>query len=82
MRRNMTLIKRILAYVEKNASYDTELDPPDFPECDASMIFYHTELCLQAGFFTAITSGASTILIQRLTWAGQEELARLRANRD
>ena len=78
MRRNMNLIRKILKHVELNATMDDVLDVPHFPGFDDSVVLYHVELCIQAEFITSITPGSGQVLIQRLAWAGHEELARLR----
>lgn len=79
MRRQMRLILKILAYVEK--AEQTGLIP--LPKCDEyspEEISYHVLLCSDAGYLEIRMKqmGGNPQDITRLTWKGHEELKRLR----
>ena len=80
MRRNPNLIRRILEYVEANDQQGFDIPNPQFLDIDDAVTMNHVRLCYDAGFITGIDprTGTGEIIIQQLTWAGHEELARLR----
>ena len=82
MRRKMKLIEKILAHVERDSS-EGEVPIPEFKDYTERQVQYHIALCQEAGFLVApegaMNSGRIHFdVIHRLTWAGHEELDRLR----
>ena len=76
MKRDMELVKRILKYVEKNplpqTGFFADIEIAGFSD---ETIQYHIRLCADANFVRINQTGH----IIELTWAGQDELERLRA---
>ena len=79
MKRDIALVKAILKYVEKNDENNGRVLPaPEFPGYTEEQVNHHIDICGQAGFVTTqSTSGGS--FLRSLTWAGHNELERLRA---
>lgn len=82
MKRYMGLIQKILEWAEEHGNGDP-IDPPRCCDHDAKTVHYHVGLCEEAGYLRAHTiSGAEEsyprYAIGTLTWAGHEELERLR----
>lgn len=77
MRRDMSLICMILAYVEGQKATGNILQP-QFDSYTESQIYYHTQLCAEAGYLEVIPAGSPPITIMRITWEGHEVLDRLR----
>ena len=86
MKRDMDLIRRILEYLEGQPRAEM-VRPPEFPNVSTHEVCYHARLCRQAGFISDYTETLSgdgpprivICLLGPLTWAGHEELNRLRS---
>lgn len=78
MIRDMNLICRILKYVERQDLDGRQpLEPPKIPGFEERQINEHIRLCVEAGYLQ--TAGyVEELNPVRLTWAGHEELARMR----
>lgn len=72
MRRDMGLIRAILAVMEKTADYYLD-GTPAIDGYKPIQVAYHMELCCDAGYIMRRGSSA-----WRLTWAGHEELEAMR----
>ncbi len=82
MKRDMSLIKAILKWVEANGQYGGRFSViPSLPGYEDNDVQYHADLCEQAGYFTAVRSQGG-VLVQCLTWAGHEALDALRRTAD
>ena len=82
MRRKMKLIRAILEYVEQDPNVGN-VAPPEIDGYSEAQIHYHILLCKQAGYLDAgeiklARAGLQCDFIHWLTWAGHEELDRLR----
>ena len=77
MRRNMKLIQAILLYLERQP-YPWG-DPPEILDefKDAAIVSYHVDLCVEAGYVERNDRKVSPRRA-RLTWAGHEELDRIK----
>ena len=77
MKRDMKLIKTILKYVEAEHVRDQQfIELPELPCYTPDQVHYHAELCAEADYI--VVTGSDVLYLQKLTWAGHEELARLR----
>ena len=75
MRRDMTLVKKILKYVEDNIpSPRNFIANPECPGFTEEQVDYHVALCAKTGLLERNNAG----MILDLTWSGHDELARLR----
>lgn len=78
----MRLIHKLLEYVERR--HDD--DPVPLPEIDGyseEQVHYHVGLCVEAGYLVAgpvtdTSEGRRFATLERLTWAGHEELDKKR----
>ena len=82
MQRNWKLIKHILAHVEREHQ-GASMFVPEFEDYTRSEVHYHVFLCVDADFLMATTGnitgkGIRFDQIYHLTWAGHNELDRLR----
>jgi hypothetical protein len=81
VKRNMDLIRDILAHVEDDQELDgyhfKVFDTSDFPEHTEDEIAYHVDLLIQAGFLRGDGGNldAPTATISALTWQGHEFIA-------
>ena len=76
VKRDATLILKILSYVRDNATDRQPLPVPNCKDYDPDVVRYHVRLCIEAGFLREfeprVMSGE--IRIQSLTWQGHEHL--------
>ena len=81
MKRHMKLIFQILAYVESRKTNGNDLPLPELEDYSRSLIEHHIMLCDEAGYIDVVMveKGQPPIAIRRLTWAGHNELDRMRA---
>ena len=83
MKRELPLIKAILAHVEciDNGEW---LHPPEINGYTPSQVMYHVNLCGQAEFLEVMPTPAfgnpDRVMMKSLTWKGHTELERLRGN--
>lgn len=82
MRRDMDLIKKILAFVEEQESC-RNIPVPDLCGYTEDQIHYHVGLCHEAGYLVAGSPGTYSTgrrfpEILYMTWGGHEALANLR----
>lgn len=75
MKRHRDLIQLILEYVECKGNGHSLSDPTPDEYCEKD-VRYHIRLCKEAGFVH--TSGTKRPALVSLTWAGHEELDRMR----
>lgn len=83
MRRQMRLIRKLLAYVN-GFDHTGKIPLPRCDEYTAAEIAYHVLLCKDAGYLVVRTGGTDNHIpvdIERMTWAGHEKLAELEASR-
>ena len=81
MKRHMKLVFRILEHAETHASGSRDVPLPELAEYSCAVVAYHAELCREAGYLsrtTRIGGDDPQVLIGRLTWAGHNELDRIR----
>ena len=72
----MELIRSILEYAECKAANGKGVPFPEFKDYSDAKVSEHVTLCREAGYLEVASWGNIT----RLTWAGHEELVRLRAS--
>ena len=82
MKRDMRLIKAILKHIEANGTA-AGIAMPVLNGYTPTEVEYHVELCGQAGFFSfedeaGIGHPGHIYRVTRLTWAGHEQLDKLR----
>ncbi len=80
MRRDMTLIARILRYAEGNASLTVWSRIPKFDGYTDAEVHYHIGLCIQAEYLQntkSVPFNGRCLGVGLLTWAGHEALDRL-----
>ena len=76
MRRDMTLVKKVLKCVEDNTpSTRTFIANPEVPGFTEEQVDYHVALCAKTGLLEINNAG----MIVDLTWTGHNGLERLRA---
>ncbi len=80
MKRHMKLIFKILEYVERSNGNGDSIPSPEFDDYSRREVEYHVQLCSEAGYLTVKKSYGpqAELLIFRMTWAGHEELGRMR----
>ena len=78
MRRYMKLVFRILEYTEMNKANGNKLPLPEFEDYENSTVEYHVRLCAEAGYINIDRKGTMAISIVELTWAGHNEIDRMR----
>ena len=76
MKRDMELIRKILCYVEKNATCTMPVRLPSFDSHSAEAVEYHVKLCEQAGYLELHHPELmdEELGILCLTWDGHERL--------
>ena len=79
MRRQMRLILKILAYVER-AEHIGKISLPKCDDYSKDEIAYHVLLCADAGYLEIRKKdvGGAALDITRLTWSGHETLNAMR----
>ena len=86
MKRDMSLIRKLLEYVEAQTDGRYH-DAPGCLDFAQESVHYHIGLCGQAGFLEVrkISGGEEPLAryeLRNLTWAGHESLDRLRLGYD
>ena len=84
MRRHMKLVRLLLEHAEAQCNGHW-YNPPELKDYGASEVEYHVRLCQEAGYIVAQVVASPVVngepdryQMGRLTWAGHEELDRLR----
>ena len=79
MKREMKLIRMILAHVEQSRAIGG-IPLPEFDDYRTCEIEYHVKLCEEAGYLDTVVSphDKMPVSICRMSWQGHEALERLR----